>query len=135
MTPNEYQAEAARTLLTPSVAVTRLSDLPTLRLLHAALGCASESGELASAVEKYLFFGRDMDKPAVVAEIGDIMWYVALACTALDVPMETAMRGNVEKLRLRFPGAFSNEKSVSRNERAETDRVQDVMIDQLPTSL
>lgn len=31
-------------------------------------------------------------------ELGDVVWYLAEAATALDVPLETILRGNLDKL-------------------------------------
>lgn len=31
-------------------------------------------------------------------ELGDVAWYLAEAATALDVPLETILRGNLDKL-------------------------------------
>jgi len=37
-------------------------------------------------------------------ELGDIMWYVAQACMALDTDFNEIIEMNVEKLKARYPG-------------------------------
>jgi NTP pyrophosphatase (non-canonical NTP hydrolase) len=47
--------------------------------------------------------------------LGDVMWYVAQACIALDVSFDDVIRGNVNKLEKRYPGgSFSVDKSEVR---------------------
>jgi len=37
-------------------------------------------------------------------ELGDIMWYIAQACMALDVSIDEVIAMNVDKLKARYPG-------------------------------
>jgi len=47
--------------------------------------------------------------------LGDVMWYVAQACMALEVSFDDVIRGNVKKLEKRYPGgSFDVEKSEHR---------------------
>lgn len=73
-----------------------------LLLSHHALGIANEAGEVAGKVKKlirdkqgYLTFG-DIDD--VVKEMGDVLWYMAALCTALDVSLSDVAAGNLTKL-------------------------------------
>ena len=57
----------------------------------------------------------DANREHLIIELGDIMWYVAQACMALDVSFDDVIRGNVNKLEKRYPGgSFSVEKSEVR---------------------
>ena len=47
-------------------------------------------------------------------EIGDCLWMIAEACTALDLEMEDVMQTNIDKLKARFPNGFEVEKSLHR---------------------
>ena len=48
-------------------------------------------------------------------ELGDIMWYLAQACMALDTAFDELMAMNVEKLGARYPeGAFDVHYSENR---------------------
>lgn len=53
----------------------------TKRLIHAAMGLTGEVGEVVDAVKKVQFGGRDLDRLALLKEIGDVAWYLnLLAC-------------------------------------------------------
>ncbi len=108
MKSNEYQQLALRTL------AAGLS--PRDRLINAALGLNGEAGEFADTVKKHLFHGHPLDRDALLKELGDVLWYVALACDTLDTSMDEVMAANIEKLRRRYPEGFSSERSQQRSE-------------------
>ena len=77
------------------------------RLTTAAIGIAAEGGEFAEIVKKMVFQGKpwnEDNREHLIIELGDVMWYVAQACMALDVPFDDVIRGNVKKLEKRYPG-------------------------------
>ena len=88
------------------------------RLLTAAVGISAEGGEFTEIVKKMVFQGKpwnEDNREHLIIELGDVMWYVAQACMALDVPFDDVIRGNVKKLEKRYPGGtFSVEKSEVR---------------------
>ena len=88
------------------------------RLTTAGVGLAAESGEFLEIVKKILFQGKPWNaanREHLIIELGDIMWYVANACIALNVEFDDVVRGNVKKLEKRYPGgSFSIEKSEKR---------------------
>tara|TARA_A100001011_G_C14308179_1_gene844233 strand:- start:982 stop:1389 length:408 start_codon:yes stop_codon:yes gene_type:complete len=90
-------------------------------LLTAAIGLASEGGEFTEIVKKVLFQGKTMDQSVrfhMERELGDVLWYLANACTALNINLQQVMEENERKLKARYPEGFS----VSRSEnRAEGD--------------
>ena len=88
------------------------------RLTTSGVGLAAESGEFLEIVKKMVFQGKpwnDDNREHLIIELGDIMWYVANACIALNVEFDDVVRGNVKKLEKRYPGgSFSMEKSEKR---------------------
>ena len=77
------------------------------RLLTAAVGISAEGGEFMEIVKKMVFQGKpwtDDNREHLIIELGDVMWYVMQACSALDVSIEDVVAGNVEKLKKRYPG-------------------------------
>jgi len=105
MTPNEYQ----------KLAFVTANSLPTKDLiLNGALGLNGEAGEVADVVKKHLFQGHELNIPHIKEELGDVMWYVALMCTAINAPLEDVMKSNIDKLKARFPDGFSAEASINR---------------------
>ena len=46
----------------------------------------------------------DANREHLIIELGDVMWYVAQACMALDVSFDEVVERNVKKLESRYPG-------------------------------
>ena len=88
------------------------------RLTTAAVGLSAESGEFLEIVKKMVFQGKPWDehnREHLIIELGDVMWYVAQACIALDVDFDDVIKGNVQKLEKRYPGgSFDIHKSENR---------------------
>ena len=81
--------------------------LPVERLLTAAVGMSAESGEFIEVVKKMIFQGKPVNEENLFhlkRELGDVMWYVAQACMALDTTFDEIVEMNVEKLKARYPG-------------------------------
>lgn len=108
MTGNEYQR----------LAMTTLNKALSKRdvLLNSVMGLCGESGEAIDIVKKHLMQGHELDKEHLKKELGDIMWYLAEAATALDVDLDDVFSANIEKLKKRYPDGFSTEKSIHRSE-------------------
>lgn len=90
------------------------------QLLTASFGLSAEAGEFTEVVKKIVFQGKPYTEENVFhmkREIGDIMWYIAQACMALDISIDDAIQMNFDKLSARYPeGAFSIERSEVRAE-------------------
>ena len=89
-------------------------------LLTAALGLTAESGEFTEVVKKILLQGKPYNEDNVFhmkRELGDICWYLAQACMALDTTFDEVIAMNVDKLTSRYPGGeFDVHKSENRRE-------------------
>ena len=94
------------------------ADVP--RLLTAALGLSAEAGEFTEVVKKILLQGKPYNEDNIFhmkRELGDIMWYLAQACMALDISFEDVIEMNIEKLSARYDkGSFEVYKSENRKE-------------------
>ena len=94
--------------------------LPVERLLTAAVGMSAESGEFIEVVKKMIFQGKPVNEENLFhlkRELGDVMWYVAQACMALDTTFDEIVEMNVDKLKARYPGGeFDVHKSENRKE-------------------
>ena len=92
--------------------------LPVERLLTAAVGMSAESGEFIEVVKKMIFQGKPVNEENLFhlkRELGDVMWYVAQACMALDTTFDEIVEMNVDKLKARYPGGeFDVHKSENR---------------------
>ena len=89
-------------------------------LLTAALGLAAESGEFTEVVKKIILQGKPYNEDNVFhmkRELGDICWYIAQACMALDTTFDEIIEMNVDKLKKRYPGGeFNVHQSENRKE-------------------
>jgi len=94
------------------------ADIP--RLLTAALGLTAEAGEFTEVVKKIILQGKPYNEDNVFhmkRELGDICWYIAQACMALDTTFDEIIEMNVDKLKARYPGGeFDVHKSENRKE-------------------
>ena len=93
--------------------------VPPERLITAAMGLSAESGEFIEIVKKCLFQGKPMDEHTIwhaKRELGDILWYLAQACIALDTNLEEIIYMNTEKLESRYPDGFDSFRSENRIE-------------------
>jgi len=90
---DDYQVATARTAIYPKEKA----------LEYLALGLASEAGEVAGVVKKFL---RD-DTPKmefdekILKELGDTMWYLSQLHNELDYLMSVTAAENINKLRSR----------------------------------
>ena len=106
LTANAYQ----------TLAMTTLNPELTKRdvLLNGVMGLCGESGECIDLVKKHLFQGHELDRERLAKELGDVAWYLAEAAYALDLKLEDVLRGNLNKLKKRYPQGFDAERSIHR---------------------
>ena len=107
MTGNEYQKLASRTI---NRGLTQKE-----QEYHALHGLSGETGEIHSLYQKY-YQGHALDFDYIKKEFGDLLWFVAEYCTAMDWNLEDVMELNIEKLKARYPEGFSAERSLVRKE-------------------
>lgn len=77
------------------------------RLHTAADGLSAEAGEFMEIVKKITFQGKPYSEDNIFhmkRELGDIMWYFANACMALNMDPYEIIEENIRKLESRYPG-------------------------------
>jgi NTP pyrophosphatase (non-canonical NTP hydrolase) len=120
MDPTEY---AAKVLATESMDFDkireRLNDNGAIRLLHTALGLASEAGEFVDALKKHLFYGKEIDAINLLEELGDHLWYIGIGLNELGFSMEEGFARNIAKLQERYKGKFGETQAENRDLDAE----------------
>ncbi len=113
MTFDEYQALALRT------------EAPHNDLTCAALGLAGESAELfracigvvifagnfADLTKKHTHHGHELDRTKAAKELGDALWYLALAAKRLGLTLDEVAGLNIAKLKERYPAGWDAERS------------------------
>jgi NTP pyrophosphatase (non-canonical NTP hydrolase) len=91
-------------------------------LLHSQIGLAGEVGELAAAIQRWLYYGKPLDRTNVIEELGDLCWYLAQACRAMDVKLEDVMKANIQKLLKRYPEKYTDFHAAEENRDREQER-------------
>ena len=93
-------------------------DVAIQRLLTAAVGISAEGGEFMEIVKKMIFQGKPANEDNLEhlkIELGDVLWYVAQACMALNISFEEVADMNIDKLSKRYPeGHFAEYYSENR---------------------
>lgn len=89
MNLNDYQKAALATAVYPRNGKTELT--------YTALGLASEAGEYAGKIKK-LLRDAEFSREAAMAELGDVLWYVAAAADALGFDLRDVADANITKL-------------------------------------
>jgi NTP pyrophosphatase (non-canonical NTP hydrolase) len=91
MTLNEYQDLAYATAIYPASAA----------ITYPALGLASEAGEVCGKIKKMIRDGKHLDREDMVAELGDVLWYVAVLAEDLNISLDLIAEANINKLAMR----------------------------------
>tara|TARA_Y100000114_G_C11759380_1_gene328689 strand:+ start:2787 stop:3197 length:411 start_codon:yes stop_codon:yes gene_type:complete len=102
-----------------SIEVVEENGVDPSRLLTASIGLSGETGEFNDIVKKCIFQGKEMDEDTVTklkSELGDVMWYIAQGCIALNTDIEELIDINTAKLEKRYPGGFDEFRSDNRDE-------------------
>ncbi len=117
MDTEEYLSGCLRTELTTEQYEQALSRMTveTMRLLHGALGLATESGEILDQLKKHLFYNKELDRVNLVEESGDACFYQSIMIDTLKTTWKEVMFKNNKKLEARYGGSFSTEKALNRD--------------------
>ena len=83
---NQYQRKAVDTAIFPE----------EVALSYLTLGLAGEAGEVANKIKKVLRDGRSTD--GIAAELGDVLWYIAVLAHHLGEDLNTIAGANLYKL-------------------------------------
>lgn len=122
LTANKYQKEAWKTFMTEGMRDYLKSTgvdtedmsfddrdefMSFMSLLYIVGKLNGESGEVAEEVFKSFRDGTGIKprRDAAVDELGDVLWYVASACTVLGVTLEDLMEQNLGKVRAKYKKA------------------------------
>jgi len=116
---NDYQVRATETALPADNACNQIagqfdsydgenhrevSDLErVLRLNYSVLGLTNEAGEVAGKVKKMIRDkGGEIDdefRAQMVAELGDVLWYLSDTCSSLGILLSDVAAQNIAKLK------------------------------------
>ena len=95
------------------------TQIESARLITAALGLGSETGEFVEIVKKMFLQGKPASEDNIFhmkRELGDIMWYWATACMALKLDPYEVIKENQDKLEARYGEKFEVNRSEHRKD-------------------
>ncbi len=95
------------------------SGIKSPRLITAALGLGSETGEFTEIVKKMYLQGKPPTEENIFhmkRELGDIMWYWSTACMALNLDPFEVIEENRVKLEARYGDQFAINRSEHRKD-------------------
>lgn len=67
-------------------------------LWYPCLGLAGEVGEVTEPIKKFYRDGKKIDKEDMMAELGDVLWYLTTLIRRLDLNLEDVAEYNINKL-------------------------------------
>ena len=90
------------------------------RLMTSAYGLSAEAGEFTEVIKKIVWQGKPYSEENVFhlkRELGDCMFYLQIACSALGTTIDEVLQMNFDKLSARYPeGTFTVNRSENRKE-------------------
>jgi NTP pyrophosphatase (non-canonical NTP hydrolase) len=89
---NDYQQWTLTTSVYPGAGEHNLPEG-----IYLTLGLASESGEVAGKLKKFLR-GDKPDPEGFLSELGDVLWYLARLCDNIGITVEELADYNYKKL-------------------------------------
>jgi|TARA_E500000305_G_C3971195_1_gene212008 NTP pyrophosphatase (non-canonical NTP hydrolase) len=106
---NEFQQECTRTA-NPNINWEQAN-------LNWALGIAGEAGEYCELIKKHTFHGKKpLNLDAAKKELGDVLFYVAMAAKNLHLSLDEVAKANLQKLRARYPKGFEEGGGIRNND-------------------
>lgn len=128
MDAREYQELAMATEADQALIHSRLfnagviENYKMIRLDTAVRGLAGDVGEVCTCIQKWIEYGQSLDEVNLKEEVGDCLWRLAQICKGLGITLEDAMIANIEKLKIRYPDKYSDEKAAEENRDRKSER-------------
>ena len=88
-----YQQQSRKTAIYPDAGQT---------LVYPTLGLAGEAGEVAEKVKKIIRDNSgtvtEENRAEIAKELGDVLWYIAVTASYLDIDLDDLAVANINKL-------------------------------------
>lgn len=120
-TNSKTYAEVVNNLASPTMVVTNH------HILHAAMGLASESGEILDQVKANAFYGKELDIVNLAEEAGDILFFTVLLLNQLGVSLDKVIAGNRAKLAERYGENFDSKGALFRDKEKEMKALKEAV--------
>lgn len=94
MLMSDYQMQCMKTAIYPEHA----------QVTYPALGLAGEVGEVCNKIKKMTRDGKPVEelRAELLAELGDVLWYLAALSHDLNIALEVIAEENIKKLNNRL---------------------------------
>lgn len=83
-----------------------------LEYCHAAMGIHTEAGEVADILKAHAIYGKDLDRAALVKELGDVRFWVQDIQNKFHISDHEISQGNADKLGERYTGLVYGDKAA-----------------------
>ena len=84
-------------------------------LMHAAIGIASEGGEILDCVKKYIIYNKDLDRDNLIEELGDMEFFMQQCRQAINVRrVEVLQKNYIKLMNKRYPNGYSDQAAQER---------------------
>jgi NTP pyrophosphatase (non-canonical NTP hydrolase) len=96
-----------------------IMDEKVIRLIHCAIGLATETGELMEALKNHVYDNLPLDEANIGEELGDASWYVGIGSDSIGRSLTEILETNNAKLRHRYPEKFTEFHAENRDLKGE----------------
>jgi hypothetical protein len=126
--PHLLEAAASDILYSNKEKIETLPENISTRGVHGMLGILTESGELASILQKYVETG-EIDIVNLSEELADgaggtNSWYGAVLCDTFNIDPNDPPAKVIRKLKARYPDKYSDDNATNRNLEAERKELE-----------
>jgi len=118
----DYIRDAMRTRSDPAEVLARMTEFQ-VDAIHIIFGLMTELGEFTDVFKCFIYYNRPADLINAKEELGDMCWYMALACQLLETDFETLWKNNIGKLKARYPEKYTHEAANNRTNLEEERKV------------
>jgi NTP pyrophosphatase (non-canonical NTP hydrolase) len=116
MNNTDKHRQLVRRLVKPSEEIFLSIGPQEVDAIHFALGIAGESGEIVDMIKKNVINGHAGSTEKLLAEIGDLMFYIQGLLALIGYNLDDALMCNITKLECRYPDGYSDQASIDRRD-------------------
>lgn len=122
----DFQKDVERTLADQLQAYRRIAENVGryMRLIHFLIGSIGELGEIATDVEREIWYGQAgaIDDSETLLEFGDLSFYHSEGLTGIGRTLDECLRANRAKREKRYPVEFDQERAKEENRDRNAER-------------
>lgn len=87
--------------------------------LHMAMGATGEMGEVVDLIKKAIFYRKEIDRKALIEELGDVEFYLEGIRQGFGISREAVINANINKLGRRYSGFnYTDQAAINRADKS-----------------